>query len=96
MFPWASAALERQKQKKQKKQNISVWDVENIFNWRFYACDFGYKHFLNEKCECARKYKTFWILFKEKLKEFWYKIERNSDITAEMQDKYKFLVLNLK
>lgn len=34
--------------------------------------------------------------FKEKLKEFWYKIERNSDITAEMQDNYKFLVLNLK
>ena len=94
MFPWASAALERQKQK--NKQNISVWDVENIFNWKFYACDFGHRHFLNEKCECRKTYKTFWLLFKEKLKEFWYKIERNSDITAEMQDKYKFLVLNLK
>lgn len=95
MFPWASEVLARQKMLKQKS-NISVWDIEKIFDWKVYVCDFGHRHFLNQKCKCLKEYRTLWIIFKEKLKELWYEINYNSDITVEMQKKYKFLILNKK
>ncbi len=58
---------------------------------KFWRCSFWVKHPLSmhEWCECAKEYNTLWLLFVDKIKELWYDIKTNRDITDEMRLTYK-------
>lgn len=56
-----------------------------------WICSFWTRHPLSMawKCNCSKEYDTLWILFKDKLKELWYNVSYDNDITFEMQQAYK-------
>lgn len=56
-----------------------------------WICSFWTRHPLSMawECNCSKEYDTLWILFKDKLKELWYNVFYDSDITYEMQQAYK-------
>lgn len=61
--------------------------TDKTISWARYICDYWHRHTLNEKCLCINKY---WlaILFKSKLREMWYKVFYNYEITKEMQEAF--------
>ena len=58
--------------------------------WKRWVCSFWIRHPITmyDWCDC---YKKFWcpgLIFKDKLKEIWFDIYYDSDITEEMRQKY--------
>lgn len=65
--------------------------VDKTLAERNWVCSFWHRHPISTawECSCAKEYKTLWFIFKDKLKEMWYNIFYDSDITQEMQTAYK-------
>lgn len=53
-----------------------------------YICDFWNRHPLNLKCGCHHKFWSYWMVFKQRLREMWFDIFYNKDITSDMQREY--------
>lgn len=60
-------------------------------NWKRWICSFWTRHsviWFPDNCDCDKKFKTLWILFKDEIKKLGYNVNYDSDITKEMQDHY--------
>ena len=69
-----------------EKIKKDIWLTQAVF-----ICSFWVKHPLSMwwNCNCSKEFNTLWISFKDKLKEMWYEINYDSDITEEMRLAYK-------
>lgn len=65
--------------------------------WKQWVCSFWSRHYViwfPSNCNCSTKFKTIWVSFQDRLKEMWYKISHENDITDEMQREYIKRFLN--
>lgn len=56
-----------------------------------WVCSFWVRHtipWFPDNCQCSKEFDCLWITFKWKLKEMWYKINYDSDITEYHRKKY--------
>jgi len=80
LFDWRCSEIKRFVERKQDKGT----------QWAVFICSFWVRHPLSMgwACECKKEFKTLWILFKDRLKEMWYKVFYDDDITEEMRLEY--------
>lgn len=72
------------KEFKERKVDKDLWEKK-------WVCSFWTRHsviWFPDNCDCDKKFKTLWILFKDEIKKLGYKVNYDSDITKEMQDHY--------
>lgn len=81
LFQWRASKIEWFEEIKKDPSLENKW----------FICWFGHRHLLSMwwECNCASEYNSLSIVFKDRLRDLWFTINYDSDITEEMQKKYK-------
>jgi len=82
VFDWRCADIKEFKQKNDWGYSV----------WKSVICSWWTNHPLSwypESCKCMKEYDCLWFKMKDRLEEMWYKVQYVSEITKEMQMKYK-------
>lgn len=73
-------------------------EPKKLDDWAWFFCDFGTFHKFNEKkwwkCWCEKLAWCNNIVFQNRMRDLWFDIVYNSDITKEMIKKYKEVYFN--